>query len=354
MIGKLANGAAKRARESGFSPKIASSPDLPQTMRRQSRADKRRFLMKLMQKSQDLVFRRRTLPSLRGIVAFEAAARTQSFARAAEELSLSQSAVSRQIAQLETALGVALFQRVRQRVVLTPAGEFFAERMRDVTRRLRLAANETMTFQHGGGYLRLSVLPTFGTRWLIPRMSSFIAAHPGITVLFNSRLPGTFDFEAKELDAAIHFGDPVWPGAKLHLLRKDAIAVVAAPRLLDEFQPKDPKDLLGATLISHRSRPDAWPEWFEAHGVAKSPPHPELEFEQFTMVIQAAASGLGFAIVPTFMARPELQSGALVQLFDVTVSDTRGDYLAYPIGHENYPPLVAFREWILETMATDP
>ena len=108
-----------------------------------------------MHKMQELLFRRRSLPSLRSIAAFEAAARTQSFARAAAELSLSQSAISRQIAQLEDSLGVPLFARARQRVTLTPAGDFFAERVRDIMKRLRAAASETMTFQDGGGLLRL-------------------------------------------------------------------------------------------------------------------------------------------------------------------------------------------------------
>lgn len=310
--------------------------------------------MKLMRNMQEVLFRRRTLPSLRGIVAFEAAARTQSFARAAGELSLSQSAVSRQIAQLEYSLGVELFSRARQRVSLTPAGDFFAERVRDIMKRLRAAASETMAFQDGGGLLRLGVLPTFGARWLIPRISSFIAANPGITLHFNTRLPGVFDFETSDLDAAIHFGEADWPGATLNLLRYDEIAAVVSPRLRDELAIEKPADVLQGTLIGHGSRPESWPEWLSAHGVTGNPKNPAIEFEQFTMVIQAATSGLGIAIVPTFMARPELASGALVRLFDPLLSTTRGDYLACPRSRENYPPLVVFRAWILETMRVDP
>ena len=310
--------------------------------------------MKLMQKTQHSGFRGRSLPSLRGIVAFEAAARLRSFAGAAAELSLSQSAVSRQIAQLEASLGLQLFERVRQRVALTPAGEFFAERTRDVIRRLRSAANETSAFQEGGGLLRLAVLPTFGARWLIPRISTFLAANPRITVHFNTRLPGAFDFDGSDLDAAFHFGEPVWPGAVLHLLRPDEVVAVASPRLLAELAIAGPRDLLRATLIGHRSRGEVWPEWFARPGIDESPLQPAIEFEQFTMVIQAATSGLGVAIVPEFLARPELRSGALAPLFEPLKSSRRGDYLAYPLNREKYPPLIAFRDWLLEAMRDDP
>ena len=327
---------------------------LEQTVSSRKGTSNQRFLTKLMQKMQDVQFRRRSLPSLRSIVAFEAAARTQSFARAATELSLSQSAISRQIAQLEESLGVDLFSRVRQRVTLTPAGDFFAERVRDIMKRLRAASSETMAFQDGGGLLRLGVLPTFGTKWLIPRISRFISANPGVTLYFNTRLPGVFDFDASDLDATIHFGAPVWPGVTLHLLRNDETAVVIAPDLRDTLAVEKPTDVLRGTLIGQGSRPDDWPDWLTAHGVTLKSRHPVIEFEQFNMVIQAATSGLGIAIVPTFMVRTELQSGALVQLFDPLVSQTRGDYLAYPDNRENYPPLVAFREWLLETMVSDP
>jgi LysR family glycine cleavage system transcriptional activator len=309
--------------------------------------------MKIMQEMQDLPVQRRMVLSLRGIVAFEAAARTQSFAKAAQELSLSQSAVSRQIAQLEDLVGVALFARIKQRVVLTPAGDFFAERVRDIMRRLRSAANETAAFSDGGGLLRLGVLPTFGARWLIPRISTFLAAHPGITLHFNTRLPGAFDFESSDLDAAIHFGEPVWPGASLHLLFKDQIAVFMSPKMRDDLAITEPKDLLQATRIGHRSRASSWSDWFRAHGVTQKAVSPSLEFEQFTMVIQAATAGLGAAIVPVYMVRGELESGALVQMFSPLVNETRGDYLACAASREAYPPLVAFRDWLLETIAAE-
>ena len=137
-------------------------------------------------------------------------------------------------------------------------------------------------------------------------------------------------------------------------MRHDEIAVVISPSLRDELEITKPQDVLRGTLIAQRSRPDAWPDWLRTHNVTKKPRHPAIEFEQFLMAIQAATSGLGIAIVPIFLARQELESGALVQLFDTLVSHKRGDYLACPANRENYPPLVAFRKWLLETMAANP
>ena len=296
---------------------------------------------------------RRALPSLRAVVAFEAAARTQSFAAAARELSISQSAISRQVGQLEEMLGVALFARVRQRVVLTPAGGFFADRVRDIVARLRAAADETIAFEGRGGVLRLGVLPTFGARWLIPRLPGFMAAHPGITLHFSTRLPGAFDFAAEGLDAAIHYGEPVFPGAILHLLQRDEIVPVASPKLLARTAIHAIDDLRQTTLIMHRSRPSAWSDWLGAHGHALHGDHPRIELEQFTMVFQAAIAGLGVAIVPAFLARQDIASGALVPLFDALVNEHRGDYLAYPADRETYLPVATFRDWLLGEISAD-
>ncbi len=176
----------------------------------------------------EIVPGRLTVPSLSALAAFEAAARHGSFTRAAEELSLTQGAVSRQVAHLETVLGVALFQRARQRVALTPAGAAYAAEIRDGLSRLAAATVSTMAFRGAGGVLNLAILPTFGTRWLIPRLPRFTEAHPGITINFTTKLV-PFDFAREPLDAAIHFGDPVWPGARLHRLMGEEIVPVAAP-----------------------------------------------------------------------------------------------------------------------------
>jgi LysR family glycine cleavage system transcriptional activator len=306
-----------------------------------------------MQKMQENPYPRRAFPSLRSIIAFEAAARTQSFARAAEELSLSQSAVSRQIAQLEQSIGFPLFHRAGRRVALTPAGQFYAGKVREAMARLLAAAGEAIAFEEGGGVLRLGVLPTFGARWLIPRISSFTSANPNVTLQFNTRFPGVFDLASSEVDAALLFGEPVWPGAKLHLLIKDTVIAVASPSLIKSLGVKEPQDVVSAALISHSSRPMAWREWLDQHGLSRKLARPTIEFQQFMMAIQAAVSGIGIAIVPSFMVRQEIDKGVLEPLFEPMVSDTRGDYLVYLPSREDYPPLVAFREWLLAEIKSD-
>lgn len=294
----------------------------------------------------------RALPPLAELVAFEAAARRLSFTRAGEELSLTQSAISRQITLLEESLGVRLFERIRQRVVLTQAGRFYAEQVRDVLARLASATEEAIAFRGHGGILRLGVPPTFGSRWLIPRIGRFFDRHPEVTVSFTSRLPGIFDFRREDLDAAIHVGESVWPGVMLHRLTSGEIVALAAPSLIAGLAIREPEDLRRTTLLIHRSRPDAWSEWFAAHGLDGIGAQRSLAFEQFTMVFQAAIAGLGVAIAPTFLAQPELASGELVTLFAPIVQKNQGDFFAYPVERKDYPPLVAFRDWILEEAQT--
>jgi LysR family transcriptional regulator, glycine cleavage system transcriptional activator len=295
---------------------------------------------------------RRNLPPLSALTAFEAAARQLSFTRAGEELSLTQSAISRQVAVLEEMLGVPLFERVRQRVALTPAGRFYAEQVREALARLTAVTQETIAFRGRGGILRLGIPPTFGTRWLIPRLGRFFDAHPEVTVNFTTRLPGIFDFRRESLDATIHVGQPVWPGVTLHRLTSGEITAVAAPKLVRSLRIERPEDLRRATLLVHRSRPDAWDEWFDVHELGAVGAQPTLAFEQFTMVFQAAIANLGVAIAPTFLVRPELVAGELVPLFGAIVQRNHGDFLAYPVEKKDFAPVAAFRDWILAEAST--
>jgi LysR family transcriptional regulator, glycine cleavage system transcriptional activator len=304
-----------------------------------------------MRKSNNLGGPRRAIPPLPALVAFEAAARHLSFTRASEELSLTQSAVSRQIALLEELLGVRLFERIRQRVSLTPAGRFYAEQMRDVLARLTTATEEAVAFRGQGGVLRLRVPPTFGTRWLIPRVGRFFERHPEVTVSFTTRLPGTIDFRRERIDAAIHVGEEAWPGIVFHRLTSGELVAVAAPSLIESLPIRAPKDLRRATLLIHRSRPETWAKWFAAHRLGAIGALPSLAFEQFTMVFQAAVAGLGVAIAPRFLVRQELASGELVPLFQPIVETDRGDFFAYPIEKKDFAPVAVFRDWILREAA---
>lgn len=292
---------------------------------------------------------RSVTPSLAALQAFEAAARLESFTRAAEELHLTQGAVSRQVATLEASLGLKLFERIRQRIVPTEAGRAYAAEIRDILSRLQTATLSTMAMKNVGGTLSLALLPTFGTRWLIPRLPDFFARHPEIAIDFSTRIV-PFDFAREPFDAAIHFGDPTWPGTSAHRLMGEMIVPVASPAFLEREAIKRPEDLVRVPLLRQATRPQGWAEWFEAQGLDPETARPGPRFEQFAMVAQAAVAGLGVAVVPRFLIEDELKSGQLVIPFDRPVESRQSYWLVYPTAQGERPALRIFRDWLLQAV----
>lgn len=288
---------------------------------------------------------RRFLPPTALLCAFDAAARSQSFTVAARELHLTQSAVSRQIRALEEMLGAELFHREKQKVKLTLAGNAYAREIRDALSRI---SNATLNFRAtpGGGALNLAVLPTFGARWLMPRLPRFLAAHPDIVVHLTTKL-GPFDFRLETIDAAIHFGMSEWPGAQLDFLMSETVMPVCSPSMKRRFGFAEPADLVAAPLLHLVSRPDAWERWFAAMEVDAGEVHGML-MDQFTLSLEASRADLGVALLPEFLIRSELQIGGLVRAIDAPVASDGSYYLAWPDTHSQHPPLEAFRQWIGE------
>lgn len=208
---------------------------------------------------------RRFLPSTALLAAFEAAARAGSVTLAARELSLTQSAVSRQIKLLEEQLEVELFVRERQTIRLTAAGEAYSREIRDALRKIS-TASFNLRGNPRGGTLNLAILPTFGTRWLAPRLPKFLAQNPGVTINLATRL-SYFDFRTEALDAAIHFGPRDWPGAEMALLRSEEVVPSCSPELKKQLRFRAAGDIKKASLLSISTRPDAWDQWFLAQNV---------------------------------------------------------------------------------------
>ncbi|MFB6453417.1 LysR family transcriptional regulator [Bradyrhizobium tunisiense] len=292
---------------------------------------------------------RRFLPSTALLAAFEATARTGSVTLAARELSLTQSAVSRQIKLLEEQLAVELFKRERQSIRLTIAGESYAREIREALRKIS-TASFNLRANPKGGTLNLAILPTFGTRWLAPRLPKFLAQNPGITINLATRLMH-FDFGTEGLDAAIHFGPGDWPGVEMLLLRCEEVVPACSPQLRNEYGFQDAGDLKKPPLLSISTRPNAWDQWFSTQSIAGGSGQ-TMYFDQFATVAQAAMVGVGVALLPTFLIQDELASGKLVRALDLPIESAERYYLVWPPERATHPPLVAFRDWLVaETLA---
>lgn len=251
---------------------------------------------------------RRFLPSISSLLALEAVERLGSATAAAEDLSLTHSAVSRQLKALEDQIGVTLFHRAGKGLALTPAGIDYAGSIRDYLQDL---ARASLKIRAAGARqsLNLAVLPAFGSHWLLPRLKDFAAANPEITVNLSTRLQ-PFDLLREPFDAAIHFGGRDWQGVDYRELTREEMIPAAA-----EGAPLAPERLLTLPLLHLESRPGAWEDWFARHGVQASHLRGML-FDQFGQMAEAAALGLGVALLPRFLAEAEFVRGRLHPLAD--------------------------------------
>ena len=291
---------------------------------------------------------RRLLPSVSLLTAFESVIRTGSTMAAAQDLNLTQGAVSRLIQNLEAQLGVPLFRREGRRLVPTTNALSYA---REVAKALDLVSRASMRVRSapGGGTLALAILPTFGTRWLAPRLPGFLRDHPGVTINLGTRLR-PFDFAEEGFDAAIHFGDATWPDAGFARLFGERMVACAAPGFLASHPVCGPRDLIGLPLLQLETRPNAWAGWFRHHGVADPAPLGML-FDQFGAMIQSAIYGMGVALLPEFLAKTELTEGRLQEACGGPVPSAGSYYLVWPLSAADYPPVVAFRDWLVKEVA---
>jgi LysR family glycine cleavage system transcriptional activator len=279
--------------------------------------------------------------------AFEASAKRLSFTLAAQDLCLSQSAISKQVIALEEMLRTELFKRIKKRLELTPAGKNFQARISPALNGIEAAVIELISCQSDRSTLDLGVVPSFATKWLIPRLGDFAKSHPGITINLATRLV-PFDFSETTLDAAIHFGKADWAGAACDYLMNEEMVVVcneelAAGTLLA------PPDLSKVSLLHLTTRPHAWRDWAQTAALegldASRGPH----FDHFSMLTQAAVAGLGAAVLPKFLVLDELASGRLVVPFGPTHTSDSGYYLVYPERKAGLHSLQKFRGWLIGT-----
>lgn len=288
---------------------------------------------------------RRKIPSTAALVAFESAARHQSFTKAADELNLTQSAICRQIGGLESFLNVELFRRSRRGVVLTEAGVAYS---RKVAAQLDAVERDTLALMgtQGTTSIELAVVPTFGTQWLLPRLRAFQQLHPEVTVHLTNRTR-PFLFADTHFDAAIYYGDAEWSGTEAHFLMHEHLLPVCSPALLGDT-PATAERIAALPLLQQTTRPYAWRQWFAAQGmsVARDMTGPRLEL--FSMLAQAAQHEMGIALIPPFLIQRELEEGSLVIAFDRAVpNNDRAYYLMVPERKAESAALKAFRDWLL-------
>jgi len=289
---------------------------------------------------------RRKLPSMEALIAFESAARHQSFTRSADELALTPSAIGRQIAALEEYVGLPLFNRVKKRVSLTEVGEAYAKQVRENLDRIERDTLAVATRRGADGILELAVIPTFATRWLIPRLPQFYAQHRHITLNLTTRAE-PFLFTGTPFSAAIHFGNPVWPGTIAQHLFGEEMVPVCSPQLLDGAATLAPADLARLPLIHQSARPDAWRQWLMQARVDDVDCMSGQRYELFSMLVEAARAGLGVALVPRFFVLAELANRELLIPNEMSLRNDKGYYLVYPEAKQNAPLLQPFKEWLL-------
>ncbi|MCZ8256037.1 MAG: LysR substrate-binding domain-containing protein [Polaromonas sp.] len=288
---------------------------------------------------------RRRIPSMGALMAFDATARHASVTRAADELSLTESAISRQISQLESQLEVQLFLRVKKRLSLTQAGVAYARDVGKVLERLERDTLDVMTNEGEGGALEIAVCPTVCKLWLIPRLPDFYESHPKLTMSISAR-NNRFLFRGTTFDGALFYGAASWPGARSDFLFDRELIAVVGGRLLQDPAPWTPERIAQERLLHLVTRLDSWRDWAESAGVEGLNMLKGPRFDMQLMAIEAACAGLGVALVPRFMVAADLQEGRLRIVSDISLREEGAYYFSYPEEKAGEPQLEFFRSWL--------
>jgi LysR family transcriptional regulator, glycine cleavage system transcriptional activator len=292
----------------------------------------------------------RRLPPLNALKAFEAAARNESFTRAADELCVTQGAVSQQVKALEVSLGITLFGRERQRLVITPAGREYLAVIRDALDRIAMGT-ERLVQGRGSGVLTVSTSPDFAAKWLVNRLGRFAESHPEIDLRVSATMHQV-DFVREDVDLAVRHGDGKWPGLDVVRLCSERLFPVCSPKLLSGRQRITAAcDLLKFPLL-RLDDSTAWTRWFEAAGVA-NPVTRGPTLNRASMLIDAAVDGQGIALARTALAASDLLNGRLVRPIDVALRMASTYWIVCPKASADAPKVATFRKWLLAEAAED-
>ncbi|CAM3896056.1 LysR substrate-binding domain-containing protein [Bordetella tumulicola] len=299
----------------------------------------------------------RHLPPLQTLRAFEAAVRLRSFTRAADELALTQGAVSQHIRRLESALGVSLFTREHQGVAPTARAQALALQARQGLALLERAFGRADSVPRVPAAatppqrLVLSVLPAFGQRWLAPRVPRFVVTHPSIELELRpsnalARLNGR-----DGIDLALRYGPGAWPGLKSERLMDEEVFPVASPAYRRGRRLHAPRDLARCILLRHAWQP--WEPWFQAAGLDMVEPDDTPQFDDTDALLQAVTDGAGVALARRSLVAHDLAAGRLVRLWDISIADVHAYYLVWRPDSPRLPAIAAVRRWLQDEAADD-
>ena len=283
------------------------------------------------------------LPPLTTLPVLEAAARLQSFSAAAAELNVTHGAISHQIRSLEDHLGVALFAREGRRVVLTPEGAGLADAVRGALSKVAEAV-EALNPIERERKLNISVLPSFASRWLMPRLGRFLEANPQYEISVEA-LQSRANFVTDGVDIGIRFGKGPWPGLHSEFVAGDTYFLACSPKFRRGKLPAKPAQLKGLPLF--RNEPTLWEAWFAAAGVEMAPPASGIDYNDVALFIQQAIAGEGIVLTRRSLIANDLVNGKLVRLFDVEVESPQSYHLVCLPQHANSRKVRAFRDWFV-------
>ncbi len=292
----------------------------------------------------------RRLPPLNSLRAFEAAARHLSFTKAAEELFVTQAAISHQIKALEDFLGVQLFIRRNRKLLLTDEGQLYWPKIRDIFEKL-VNATEQVKAQGATGSLTVCVIPTFATLWLIPRLAEFGELHPEIEVRIKAS-DVEVDFVREDIDIAIYYGKGEYDGLCCDVLFEEHLTPVCSPDFPQKKNLKTPEDLKNVTLL-HDATTEEWRTWLKSAEVTGVNLDHGPVFSHSGMVLQAARHGQGIAMGHSVLSQMDIETGRLIAPFDIVVDSGHSYDLVCPENSYDRPKVVAFREWLLSKVNED-
>lgn len=296
---------------------------------------------------------KRSCPTIQELLALDAVARYQNMTRAAGALCITVSAVSKQLAGLESFLGVVLLEKHGRSVQLTPAARSYWQRVAGGLREIETATFECRAGARdtasgtATGLLTLASVPTFLTKWLIPRLPDFRRRHPGITLSFGQHLSRD-DAIAPGVDVAIRYGAGQWPELVTEYIGGREFVPIGAADLLGGKRGDGAGALRGHSLLHHEEAPGAWRLWAAQHGALDLPTLTGPRFARYSALIQAVASGLGIGMVPRLLVEEELAQGHLITLTGMGVTLDHGHYLCFRPERASSAVLGVFRTWVQE------